>query len=498
MPPHRAWILACGLAAVAVPFAAAYSSILNHFYRDGAYLLDSGLLAYLMTHADLRQSMPPVLGGASFYGLHVSPVFSLLGAIAQALDAAPAAFFALFTGACHALLAAGVFWALTGPVGLRGWRAAPAALLAIGFSMSGLAIAVLRYPHFEMLIAAMAILFLVALHERRHGLAAVFLAVALNTREDAGFHVAALLAVLVVARRMLRMERAGERVALCFLAVAFLYSAGVILVQALVSVGESSFARIYSGMPPYQHLHPGLVAERLLGWLMLRGYAILPILVALGWAILRRRPLVLVGYASTLPWLALHLTALAVLPGTLSSYYAFPLVIASFWPLLGALPEGRRAGPAEQREIAAGFLLMIAATFTAFPAQHNPNGTSVAAMFAPPPSREVRNGIDHAIETVARSRAALGTVLIDDGVAALAPDAFRPGNLLWNNPDGQADTVVYFRGAYLADEARSRAERLGLAREYRLAGTPVHIATSRDLERVPDLKDLVEPVSGRR
>ena len=46
-------ILFFGLIALGVPFAIGAANILNHFYRDGAYLFDSGLLAYPMTDPDL-------------------------------------------------------------------------------------------------------------------------------------------------------------------------------------------------------------------------------------------------------------------------------------------------------------------------------------------------------------------------------------------------------------------------------------------------------------
>src|SRR5215467_15987692 len=65
---------------------------------------------------------------------------------------------------------------------------AVAAILGLAFSFSGLALAIARYPHFEMLIAGSAMLLFVALWQGRIAAVAVFFAICLATREDAGFH----------------------------------------------------------------------------------------------------------------------------------------------------------------------------------------------------------------------------------------------------------------------------------------------------------------------
>jgi hypothetical protein len=494
---HRVWILTCGLTAVVIPFGLGLSNILNHFYRDGAYLLDSGLLAYLMTHMAATQPMPPVLGGASFYQMHVSPVLSLLAGLAQIVPLTPPQFFAAFTGACHALVALGVFWTMTATLALRGWRVAIAGLLAVAFSFNGLALAILRFPHFELLIAAMAILFLTALHRRRLGMAAFFLAVALLTREDAGFHIAAILAALIATHRLLHMEASLERPMIAFLAMALLYSVAALIMQAAWwSEQASSFARIYAGSPPFKHVSWHLLAERLMGWLVLRSYIVLPALTALGWAILRHKPLIMAGYISVLPWLVIHLLAVADLPGTLSSYYAFPLMVAAFWPLLGATGDRIEISVRDRREILVGFGLMIALSFTALQAQHNPNQIAVAAMFAPPPSQSSQQAIDGAVEVLAQSGKILGVTLIDDAVASLAPAAFKPTNLLWNAPDAVPDTVIYFPSGYLAQTARERAKSAGLFHHYRISGTPIMMESRRDLS-VTSLRRILEPPTAR-
>jgi hypothetical protein len=484
-----------GLIATGVPLAIGVSNILNHFYRQGAYILDSGLLAYLMTAAGPSLPLPRALGGGSFYALHVAPLFVLLQAIAHLLPLGPPQFFALFIGVGQALLAGGVFWALVGPIGLtRGGGIVLAVLLAIVFANSGLAIAILRYPHFEIIIAASAILLLDALAYQRLGLGAFFLILALLTREDAGFHIGLLLAAIITARRAIGLDRKAERPMLVFAALALLYSVAAFSAQHWAFPGSSSFARIYAGSPPYAHVTFGMIAERLLGWTVFRTYVVLPAAIALGWAILRRNPLLFAGYASTLPWLAFHLLAISLLAGTLSSYYAFPLLVAGFWPLIGCLKGERVASPAQRREAVIGFIVLMAASFTALPAQHNPNNISLADTFAPPPSPHLMRAVTTAVATLVRNKDALGHVLVDSGVASLAPDDFDRPEVFWIEARSPPDTIVYFAEGFEAVPAQARAARAGLLHAYSIDGTPIRIASDRAIEQIPDLALLVRQI----
>jgi hypothetical protein len=486
-------ILFFGLIALGLPFAIGASNILNHFYRDGAYLYDSGLLAYLMTHPGLGEPLPRVLGHGSFYALHVSPIFLVFAEIASLLPLTPPQFFAAFIGATQALLAAGVFWAVVGPLGFQGVAgAALAALLAVCFASSGLPVAIIRYPHFEVLIAAATIVFLVALQQERYGLASIFLLLALLTREDAGLHVATLLAVILIIQRWQGLEQKGRRAMVTFLALAALYSVAAIVLQRWASPEQSSFARIYAGEPPFSHVTPQLVITRLVGWFIYRSYALLPAAICVLWAILRRNPILAAGYISTLPWLALHLIAVSALAGTLSSYYAFPLLVASFWPLLGGLERRCGDGFRQRREAVSGFAILIAASFTAIGAQHNPNGVSLAETFAPPPSAAKQRALTEAVENLIAAGPALGIFLLDDGIASLAPDAFAQAQSFWFAQAPQTDTLAYFGESFQAPEARRRGREAGLARQYRMPGTPILIETKRALDAEPTLRGKIE------
>jgi hypothetical protein len=481
-----------GLIAIGVPFAIGASNILNHFYRDGAYLMDSGLLAYMMSPENSEMLMPPSLGGFSFFKFHVSPMLWLLSQVSGLLPLTPPQFFALFIGTCQALVAAAVFWALVGPVGLRGMGVAVASILAIAFANSGLAIAILRFPHYEILIVAATMLFLVALHERRHGLAMLFVLVALLTREDAGFHIAVTLAAIIAIRRWLGLDRRGEAVMIRFLVTAFLYSAVAMGLQRMAFPDQTSFARIYAGDPPFAHVTAELLASRVAGWLAYRSYIFLPCMVAASWAILRRNGYLMAGYAAALPWLVIHLAAISALAGTLSSYYGFPMMVASSWPLLGILQGSAVATTIMRREVVIGFSLMIAASFTALTVQHNPNGIGFAATFAPPPDMAAQHGVERALAALRESHWALGSVLADDGVVSLAPAVFKPAETFWGPAQPRHDTVIYFATGFQAREARQQARASRLTREYQVTGTNIRIVSDRRLESIHGLAPLIE------
>src|SRR5262249_24224305 len=155
---------------------------------------------------------------------------------------------------------------------------------------------------------------------------------------DAGFHLFALLSVFLVLDLWRRVRRPTMTATLVFAAVALLYSAAALAAQSvLFPVHGSSFARVYVGDPAFADITLQTVVIRGASYVVYRTYVVLPAVIALGWAVLARNPYIIAGYVAMIPWTLLHLVAASSLAYTLSSYYAFPFMIASFWPLAGAL-----------------------------------------------------------------------------------------------------------------------------------------------------------------
>lgn len=477
--PAVGWAPVAALAVFGLPFAAFSVLILYHFYIKGSFFLDSGLFAFLMSQTDPRLPMPPVLGGGSYLAVHFAPIFVVLSLIRRLLPVADAQFFAGFIGFCHALPGLAVFWLLHSEFGLRTRiGVAVAAIVSIAFSFNGLALAIVRYPHFEILIADAVMLFIVALIRQRLVLATLFFALALASREDAGFHLFGVLLLVIVLNRWYGTSWRAQKTEIAFAAIAFSYSLTVLGLQHAMAPGQSPFAGIYLGDPAFGKLSPAIIGVRLLGYVGYRTYIVLPAIIAVLWAVRVRNPYIALGYVAFLPWTILHLTANSDIAGTLSAYYAYPFLIASFWPLVGIVLV-RRPG-ATRKPVTApvlAFVAMIAGSFAALPQQANPGHIDLPRAFFSPPSLARQATTDRAIEELSRSKALLAPVLVDGSVLALAPGGYTPGETVQDGQDGHPNTVIYFVDGYEAAAARALAAAAGLDRHYQVPGTSIRLAT---------------------
>lgn len=492
-PAVRAVALVVGI----VPFAAYATLILYHFYLKGGFFWDSGLLAFLIGASDPRLPVPPIMGDGSFFAIHVTPIFVALSPIRSLLPMTGPQFFALFSGACHALPGLAVFWVLYSGYRLRtSVGVATAAVLGLAFSFSGLALAIARYPHFEMLIAGTALLFFVALMREQIMAAAIFFAICLATREDAGFHLFAILFLLIALNRWRGIAWHEQRHEIVFALLALSYSIGALSLQHALFDHQSSFARIYLGEPAFGKISLALLSGRLLGYLQYRSYIVLPGLVALFWAVRTGNPYLVLGYAGFLPWAALHLVAESDIAGTLSGYYAYPFLIASFWPLVGVLAERReRALPSGALPAVLGFAAMIGASFTALGYQANPGRIALPAGFWSLPSLARQAATDNALGQIVRGKAALGSVMVDGSVLGLVPDGFSKSETVWESGGRLPDTVVYFADAYESEAAQALAANAGLDHHYEAHGTAIRLWSRRAVDPASPLGALLAPAA---
>jgi hypothetical protein len=489
------WAPVAALAVGGVPFAAFTILLLYHFYIKGSFFWDSGLLAYVMSQGDWRLPTPPIFGGDSFFATHFAVIFIPLSLIRPLLPVSDAQFFAGFSGLCHALPGLAVFWLLHAGFRLRtSTGVAVAMAVGLAFSFNGLALGIARYPHFEMLIVGGALLFLVALIQRRLVLAGVFFAICLATREDAGFHIFAVLFLVIALNRCRGLSWRMQRAEIAFAAIAICYSVSVLALQHAMFPAQSSFARIYLGDPAFRKLTVAVLTERLLGYMQYRTYIVLPALIAGFWAVRARNPYIVLGYAAFLPWAVLHLLADSDIAGTLSAYYAYPFMIASFWPLIGVLLEERVRGsqaPAALSVLA--FTAMIAGSWTAVAYQANPGRIDLPAGFLSAPSIARQAMTDRAMTALVRAKSELGTVFVDGSVLALAPDGYVFGETVWGGKDQRPNTVIYFVHGYEADAARKIADAARLDLHYQVPGTSIRLATDRAIAPASPLAAFIAP-----
>ncbi len=499
-------VAAAAMVAVGIPFVAFANLVLFHFYTRGSFVLDSGLLASLMWHSDIALTQPASLGGGSFFGTHVSLLFLAASALSWCLPLSMPQFFAGIVGFSHALLALAVFWLLVEGFGLRrGVGPWIAALAALGFAFSGLAIAIARYPHFETLIAAFFLLFAVARVLGHSRLAVVFFVLGLATREDAGFHYVAVLGLLVALNVAYGVPLRRQRVELSFALAALFYAIAVMAGQRLVFPETSAFARVYLGDPPLAHLSAGLIAQRVLFLLIGRPYLLYPALGACLWALRARNPCIMLGFVAGIPWLLVHLLAKSPLAGVLVSYYAFPFLIALAWPLVAVMRQRQRTGNAgDPTSVVVGFAALLVLSFVPGIGIHDPGQLPLPRAFWDPPSRAQQAATDRAVAAMSAARPMLGRLLVDNSVAALAPNGFAREEVPFLQGDGaapgeatiSADTVAFFAEGYDARRLRAIADAAGLTRRYAMPGTEVHLAARQRLEDVPSLAGLVAAERG--
>jgi hypothetical protein len=479
------------------PFLAYGINILHSFYDIGSSFYDAGWSAYLIHDADLQIHNPPcVVEGISWLHFHISPVFLASSALGHLLPLTRIQFYAAYVGVSHALPAVAVFWLLTSGYRMtRPIACTAAALFALFFSFNGLAFAIARFPHFAMFIVGTGMMSLVALVLRRTCIALFFFVLCLSTREDAGLHLFAMLSLVFALEWKKGTPWPEQRLICVFATVALLYSGSAFAVQHAFSSNHSLLISEYLGRPIFAEVSASSIATRFLGWVAYRKYVVMPAICALVWAIVRRNPYIILGYVAFVPWGILHLVAAIDMVGVLPSYYAFPYMFASFWPLIGLLIQRQHRGEGEGRSIlepVTGFALLIAASFTTSQYLHNPAHIDIPAGFWSPPSPARQAATEQALWELAGAKE-LGTTLVDQSVLALVPELYRAGDVLSWSSHAEPDSVIYFVGGFESALARQKAAEAGLDQIYWVSGTQIRVATNRPLEGIKELTLLTSP-----
>jgi hypothetical protein len=482
-----------------LPLFAYTRLMLFSFYVRGSFLLDVGLFADLLWHSDLALTRPSSLGGGSYFAIHATPLFVPIALFSRVLPLSMPQFFSVFIAATQTLPGVAVFWMVVAGNARRGF-AIPwlGALAGLGFAFSGLAIAILRYPHFEPLIAAFFLLFITALARGRPRLAAGFFACGLLVREDAGLHYLAVLGLLIALDLRRGVSLREQRLIVGFAVAGLLYSGFAMLAQRLAFPSQaSSFSLVYLGNPPLAHLTAPALRDRLLYFMGNRPYIWAPACAVGLWARIAREPFLALGYLACVPWLVLQLLAASPFAAALASYYAFPCLIGMAWPLVAVLY--RRTGASGVIRPLAGFGIVVLLSFLPGHDLHDPGRLPVVrALLQASPSAAQQADIQQAVAALSRARPLLGRLMVDNSIVALSPDAFAPAEVettpgLGTYSAETADTVVFFADGYDAAHFRALAEADGLTNHYAIKGTPLHLATRFSLSEVPGLSESIVP-----
>jgi hypothetical protein len=167
--------------------------------------------------------------------------------------------------------------------------------------------------------------------------------------------------------------------------------------------------------------------------------------------------------------------------------------------------QRQRTGNAgDPTSVIVGFATLLALSFFPGVGIHDPGQLPLPQAFWDPPSRAQQAATDRAAAAIGAARPMLGRLLVDNSIAALAPNGFaqREVPFLRGNETAPSeattspDTVVFFAEGYDAQRLRAIADAAGLTKRYSMPGTQVHLATRQRLEDVPSLADLVAAEQG--
>lgn len=460
------WIL--GVFTIASFVVVSYT--LNHFYVNGAYMLDSGYFAYLSAHATAWPlSNPPAIGG-TYFSIHFSPAFYIFTVLHRLLNALglelyDVTWFSITQGLWLGITAASVFALLSCNKPSAAIQNGFNAAVSLVVTFNGVFLAALGFPHFEIAIPALLLAFF-ASHLRGHTkLAISFLCIGLLMREDAGLHYFGLFFLLTIylywaGRRLISADvRFYAILALSCLAYGLL----VIVGQKLLFEGaDDSLSRVYLGTPPLSHLSFPFLDFRMTFFAKERLYILAPFILALVLSVMKRNGMLLVGFAAVVPWVFFSLLAVSLQAGTLTSYYAFPVAIALCWPAVSyALGAAVNAVPSTATHITKTDVSLIAlSSLLLFPGSSGHHDPSPWQDFGPKWLAQ-----DTAPQSALQDLIELNEDLdffFDDAVASLLSSSATRSQWDYNlafSPDeiNAADAIVFQPNAWLADRVKEVA-----------------------------------------
>jgi hypothetical protein len=323
------------------------SYVLNQVYNSGATLLDVGWFTYLISSGyNWPLTNPEVLHnthlGKTFFYTHFSPFFIFFSFLYENFFyfLSPSFYFALFVGSMHALISFSIFlFSINVLKSININRLILILIISILTSFNGQSLAMIGFPHIEIAIPSLIILFLVFFYIKNTFLAIFVFIVLLTIREDAGFHLFSLIFImslfLCIQEKSLKVI---DKKLVTYALVAFCYSVITILIQKLYFAGtDNALERIYLGTPIFAHITYDLIVQRLNFLFENREYLYLPLFFTFLISFLTRNIVFLTSFFATLPWIILSFFAVNSMHSSFSNYCIFPFIIIICWPLLSFL-----------------------------------------------------------------------------------------------------------------------------------------------------------------
>jgi hypothetical protein len=451
--------------------------MLNHFYRAGAYFWDSGSIAYQATFSTSwpmllppLEHRPPSGEQGLVFRIHVEPIFFLTSALHQLIPFIPAAaYFSVLQGLWSGLLGLAVFIACA-----RSDNLALAAMTAVATAFCGPVLAEIGFPHVELAIPSLLILFLALRSAGYRTGSYVALGLCLLVREDAGFHAGGLLVLLALAQQLSGDSRGLARQNALIACICIAYSIFALAFQHLFYPAvESGLRSTYLGDPIGSHLSWSLVQERITTFLKDKAYATWPLILVLAAAAWQRNIILAVGPLSVLPWMLMSLLAVSDIAGNLTSQYSFPTIAAIAWPSIVFAMNKARMGLGLQLCTS----ILSIALFGLLGGGNHDNAPWRG--LAIPNFRAIGN-YETALRNVVARRNEFGRLMVDDAVASLVPERLMTDE--WTNQWAfdhlpNPDVVVYKDGAWDSANTMQVIDASGLTHRCQIENTPFFIAS---------------------
>ena len=449
---------------IAPSLAISILTIVNHFAVDGPYLLDTGWYVGLLASDTLYLENPEAIAGqqpSSYYSSHFSPLFVALAAIRQVLGLHPALYTALFFIIVHTVVA------VTALVLVLLSKRRDILLITVAALFSALMplnIAYLNhigFPHPETLFVFLGPIVLLSLLLGRYWIAGICGLSVLTLREDMGFHLFAFTFPYALLMSLRNRNFKELTPVFAFSAIFFLTSFIAIATQKVWFPGDDAAARIYFGSPPYAHLTYDFLIDRISNLMHKRPDFWALLACSCLCAIFDRDPGHLLGPIAVTPWFLLNLTAFSTEAGRLGLYYGFPILAATFWPLVVILARKN----ADQRRASTILMIMI---ITLLPTLQIGRAKTLKL----PPSVDIG-----ALEIMADLAENVHELKFHSSVASLAPKQVSIERIIETAPD-QPFAVVFFRSALGTDKLATASHAIQ-ADVFRIGNSPVLLASTR-------------------
>ena len=504
----RSWWL-WGLLAFFVPFWLHYDYILNAFYHFGAGYGDSGLFARMVWQNKWWIPTPQAYASedVSFMAIHFMPFMLVLNGLSYLIPTHEAEFYGVYMAAIYALLSAGLFTLFASSVRPKNQlQMAGLFIIASLYAFNYTVMEGIWYVHVEYAIP-MCILFFLYFYIRRLKWPTIFSFIfLLSQREDAGFHLTAVLGLIAVVKWWNTRSFSTIRREAIYSYIAVIYSAFAMFAVFLIidmygGRDQSNWELMYTGREPWKHLTFAMLGDRLMEILRDRSYLYVGFFITMGWAVWKRDAYMAIGFVACLPWFVMNIIAYQHMNGVLSAYYGFPFVLGFGWPLIAVML--RYGFPLPAHPVREALILQVVLVLSSVLIWNNWDkrpefGPYFGARWGSYTMQDGTINRQLTQQFVAQFEAGagdLGIVAGEEGIMSLVWGTYHGKVMLRPRVRDKLDTMIYFTTNHgeVREGGLRAAWKNHLDNNYCMLAVPICMLTNRKLEQLGNMQYLFAP-----